>query len=224
MGEDLKRAQLHAIQYQHIDGTFELTFGITLLLMAASFYGISRVANPTSFLAKDILPWLPLVVFAAGGFLVDALLKRFRMWVTVPRSGYIETRKPEPLKRSTRWLVWIGIPLLTIFLLAVLFLNRGQFQAESQDTVTALMPFFWGLLLSGLWVIVGWKIHLPRFYLIAAVSMAVTAVLFFARIGGNLGAAVLLGITGIALCASGGVTLANYLRTTHLPADSSPAN
>ena len=58
------------------------------------------------------------------------------------------------------------------------------------------MPFFWGLLISGLWVIVGWKIHLPRFYLIATVSMAVTAVLFFARIGGNLGTAVLLGTTG----------------------------
>ena len=224
MGEDLKRAQLHAIQYQHVDGTFELTFGITLLLMAASFYGISRIANPGSLLANNILPWVPLVVFVGGGFLVDALLKQFRLRVTVPRSGYIETRKPEPLERSTRLAVWIGIPVLTIFLLAVLFWNRGKLQAESQGYVTILLPFFWGLLLCGLWVIVGWKIHLPRFYLIAAVSLAVTVVLFLARIGGNLGAAVLLGVTGTALCASGAVTLWNYLRNTHLPADSSPAN
>jgi hypothetical protein len=224
MAEDLKRAQLHAIQYQHVDGTFELTFGITLLLMAASFYGISKITSPNVFLVNNIMPWVPLVVFVGGGFLVDALLKQFRLRVTVPRSGYIETRKPEPLKRSTRLAVWIGIPVLTIFLLAALFLNRGKFQTEGQDTVTILLPFFWGLILSGLWVIFGWKLRLPRFYLIAIVSLAVTTVLFLARMGGNLGTAVLLGAIGAALCASGGVTLWNYLRNTHLPADSLKAN
>ena len=107
MGEDLKRAQLHAIQYQHIDGTFELTFGITLLLMAASFYGISRVASPTSFLAKDILPWLPLVVFVGGGIPGRCLVETVQDVSDGAASGYIETRKPEPLKRSTRW--WFGL-------------------------------------------------------------------------------------------------------------------
>ncbi len=214
MGDELRRAQLRANQYQHVDGTFELTFGITFLLMAASFWGISQAGGSNSFLAKNVYPWIPLIVFLGGGILIDSLVKKFRLRVTVRRSGYMETRKPEPLKRSTRLAIWIGIPLLTIFLLVVLFFNRGKFQTGGQDGLSLLMAPFTGFLLGGLWIIAGWKLALWRFHLVGALSLIMSAAIFLGGLTGYGGMAVLLGGMGAALCVSGGITLWRYLRMT----------
>ncbi len=223
MSDYFKRAQLRASQYQHVDGSFELTFGGAALLMAICFYGMSWITLPDSFFAGNILPFTPLAVFVGGTFLLDALVKRFRARVTTPRSGYISYLKPQPLKRSTRLVIWIGIPVITVILLTLLFLKRTQFQTGGQDSVTILMPSFAGLLFSGLWVIAGWKIALPRFYILAAISLLVSGMLFFNGVGGNSGMAVLFGVMGAALCASGGVTLWMYLRNTRLSPDSHSA-
>ena len=224
MRDDLKKAQLRASQYQHVDGSFELTFGGSALLMAICFYGLSRIAVPDSFFSKNILPFAPLVVFVGGVFLFDALAQWFRRRVTTPRSGYISYQKPQPLKLSTRLVIWIGIPVVTVILLALLFLNRTRFQTEGQVSVTMLMPSFAGMLFSGLWIIAGWKIVLPRFYLIAAVCLLVSAGLFFNGVGGNIGMTVLFGALGVALCVSGGVTLWIYLRNNRPAEDISSGN
>jgi hypothetical protein len=214
MSDEIKKAQLRANQYQHIDGTYELTFGITFLLMAASFWGIGRVGNTNDFLVANIYPWIPLVVFAGGGLLIDALVKRFRLRVTARRSGYMEASKPQPLKRSTRLAIWIGIPLLTVFLLVVMILTRRKFQAGGQDSVSMLLPSFMGLIFGGLWLIAGWKLALPRFYLIAVVSLAIAVFLFLNGVGGNPGMAVSLAAMGLALILTGGITLWRYLART----------
>lgn len=220
MTDDLKESQLRAAQYQHVDGTFELTFGGTFLLMAACFYVISRVNPPDS----SLLTFAPLVVFGGGGFLFDYLIQRLRTRVSYPRTGYIAyNRQPRPIKRATRLAIWIGVPLLTVALLALLFLNRSAFPAQSQDSALSVMPVFSGLLFSGLWVIMGWKIALPRFYLIAAVSLLISAGLFVSGVGGYSGMALVFGAIGALLCASGSVTLWKYLRSTRSPQDSQSA-
>lgn len=221
--DPLKRPRLRAIQYQHIDGTFELSFGGVFLLLAACFYVVERIITSNSFMAGGLLPFVPLVVFVAGSFLIDALVQRFRMRVTYPRTGFIAYQKPRPFKRSIRRVIWIGIPALTAAFLAFLFLNRAAFQTTGQDYVSFLMPFFTGLLFSGLWVIVGWKISLARFYLIAAVSLLVTAGLFFNKVGGNTGMALLSGAMGGALCISGALTLRKYLRQNPVSQETSDA-
>jgi hypothetical protein len=131
--------------------------------------------------------------------------------------------KPQPFKRSVRLAIWIGIPALTAALLVFLFLNRASFQTTGQDYVSFLMPFFTGLLFSGLWAIVGWKISLARFYLIVAVSLLVTAGLFFNKVGGNTGMALLSGAMGGALCISGGLTLRKCLRQNPFSQETSDA-
>jgi len=218
MTDDLKKSQLHAVQYQHVDGTFELTFGGTFLLMAVSLYLVSRLAHPDS----SLLSFVPLLVFVGGGYLIDNLVQRFRRRVTYPRTGFIAYRKPEPLKRSTRLVIWIGMPLFTVLFLAVLILNRSKFPVGNQDSALPVIPVFSGLLFSGLWVIAGWKIALPRFYLIAAATLLISAGLFISGVGVYLGMALLIGAMGALLCASGGVTLWKYLRSTRSPQDNQP--
>jgi len=207
MTDDLKKSQLHAVQYQHVDGTFELTFGGTFLLMAVSLYLVSRLAHPDS----SLLSFVPLLVFVGGGYLIDNLVQRFRRRVTYPRTGFIAYRKPEPLKRSTRLVIWIGMPLFTVLFLAVLILNRSKFPVGNQDSALPVIPVFSGLLFSGLWVIAGWKIGLPRFYLIAAATLLISAGLFVSGVGVYLGMALLIGAMGALLCVSGGLTLWKYL-------------
>lgn len=221
--DPMSRPRLRALQYQHIDGTFELTFGGVFLLTAACFYGVGRIITSNSFMSGGLLPFVPLVVFVAGSFLIDALVQRFRMRVTYPRTGFISYQKPRPFKRSIRLAIWIGIPALTAAILAFLFLNRASFQTAGQDYVSFLMPSFTGLLFSGLWMIIGWKISLARFYLIAAASLLVAAGLFFNRVGGNTGLALLLGVMGAALCISGGLTLHHYLHQNPVSEETSDA-
>ena len=224
MADNFKKAQLRVMQYQHVDGSFELTFGGAAMVMAICFYGMSRVAVADSFLITNILPFAPLVAFMGGVFVLDALVQRFRLRVTAQRSGYISIQKPRPLKRSTRLVIWIGIPILTVILLALLFLNRAKIQTGGQDGVSTLLPAFTGLLFGGLWIIAGWKIAITRFYVLAAISLLVSAWLFFDGVGGNTGMAVIFGAIGLALCISGGITLWGYLRNNRLPEDSSSGN
>jgi hypothetical protein len=211
--------QQRVLQYQHIDGTFELTFGGAVLLMGGCFYVISQITLPDSFAANNLLPFTPLIAFVGGAFLIDYLVQRLRSRVTYQRSGYIAYKKPQPLKRSTRLFIWIGSPILTVTLNALLFLNRSKFPAQNQEPFSLLMLGFSGIVFSGLWAIIGWKVALPRFYLIAAVSLLTSTGLFFNGIGGYPGWALFLGMMGIALLISGGVTLWQYLRQTPSPQD-----
>ena len=209
MKDDLRKPQLRAIQYQHVDGTFELTFGGTFLLMATCFYVISRAKLPDS----SLLLFAPLVVFVGGGYLFDTLIQQLRTRVTYPRTGYLAYRQPQPLKRTTRLIIWIGVPVLTVVLLVLLFLFRSKFPVrQNQDNSLLVFPAFFGLLFSGLYAIMAWKIALPRFYLIAAASLLISAGLFVSGVGTYLGMALLIGAMGALLCASGGVTLWMYLR------------
>ncbi|MDD5370454.1 MAG: hypothetical protein PHQ40_15330, partial [Anaerolineaceae bacterium] len=183
--DPVARSRRRAIQYQHVDGGYEFTFGGAILLMAVCFAIVGQLISANSFFSNTLLPFAPLVVFVGGGYLIDFLVQRFRMRVTYPRTGYLTYQKPQPLKRSTRWAIRIGIPLLTVVLLGITFLNRARFPTGNQDFASALMPSFFGLLFSGLWVVIGWKVSVPRFYLTAAVTLLVSAGLFLNGVGGN---------------------------------------
>lgn len=223
MNDDLKETQLRALQYQHVDGTFELTFGGVFLLNAACSYGVSRLEIFNPSLANGLLSFAPLLVFIGGALLIDALVQRFRKRVTFPRTGYIAYQKPQTLKRSTRLIIWIGIPILTVIMVVLLFLNRSKFPMEqNQDYVGNLIPGFFGLVFGGLYAIMGWKIALSRFYLIALVSLLVGAWLFVSGLPTYLGMAFFFGVMGLSLCISGGVTLWRYLLDTPSPTQEGP--
>jgi hypothetical protein len=73
---------------------------------------------------------------------------------------------------------------------------------------------------SGILAMIGWKIALPRYYLIAAITLLTSIVLLFSGPGGNPGLAMLCGAMSLVLFASGGITLWRYLRHNPLPAES----
>jgi hypothetical protein len=219
MKDEINQRQLRTVQYQHIDGGFELTFGGSFLLMAICYLVIDRflVTHPQLY---DLLIWSPLLVFGLSSFLIDRLVNRLRMRITYPRTGYLSPSRPRKLNRATRLTIWIGVPVLSVLVLVLLFLNRSRFPAQNPDYVSLLMPAFFGFLLTGLFIIIGWKITLPRFYFIAMVPLLVNVALFLQGVGGWMGMAWLLGATGLSLSLSGGLTLRRYLRQNPIPKDS----
>ncbi len=225
MKHDLEQAQKRVLQYQNIDGTFEFTFGALFLVMAICMYALSEVSLPSSLLS-NLLPFALSGIFAGWAFFIDHLAERFRERFTYPRTGYIAySRQPRPIKRATRLFVWIGVPLLTIILSLLLFLYRMKFPAPpNQESAANIIPGFFGLLFSGLFVIIAWKISLPRYYISAAVTLLVGAELLLHEYPGYLGTALLFSAMSLTLLLTGGATLWRYLHATHPPEKTTSAD
>lgn len=210
--EDLvTHSKQRALQYQHVDGTFELTFGVSTLLMAICFYMVNRIAA-----SNDLLAFAPLVVFVGAVYLMDALVKCFRMRVTYSRTGYIAYQKPRTIKRALRLMIWIGVPMLTAILLALLFLNRASFQPMNQEFLP-FMTLFFGLVFTGLWLIIAWITATPRFMLISLICSGVGVWLLLNGASVTTSLIGLFGGMGLALCVTGSLALRHYLSQNRAP-------
>jgi hypothetical protein len=207
--DPINRSQLRVIQYQNVDGSYDLTFGGLFLLMAVCFQVFAvfpGFGSTFSFL-------LIMGVFVGGGYLFDRLARLLKERITFRRTGYIVYKtEPRPLKRSTRLVIYIGVPLLIVTMWILLFLNRAKLPAQNQDYALSLMPGFTGILFAGLYAIIGWKIAWRRYFLIAGVALAVGLGLIPGNLPVYTGMTVLFGMMGLTLLMAGGITLWSYLR------------
>ena len=217
MRDMTSQAELHAAQYQHVDGSFELTFGGSLLVMALCFLGITYIPGGSTFIGNWVVPYLPLAAFVASAYLLDGLMKRLRMRITVARSGYMEMRKAEPARPPVRRIIRIGIPVLALLVLALLSLNRGKTPTPNLTAFSWLMALFAGFVFTGLWAIAAWKLKLPRFHLLALITLAITIVIFLNRFDNYFNMAILFGVMGAGLCMIGGFILWRYWRSPAPP-------
>jgi hypothetical protein len=217
MNNKIQETQNRLIRYDYVDGTPDLAFGGLFLLMTIIYAILAAFPGLSNSTFSSIIIW---VVFAGGGFLIGWLPQRLKERVTYARTGYVAYRRQgRPIKPWARWTIRIGAPILVIVLLALMFLNRQKFPAQSQD-VNYLNPGLLGFLFSGIWAIAGWKVALSRYYFIAAITLLISIVFLFSGPGGNPGLAMLCGAMSLVLFASGGITLWRYLRRNPLPVES----
>ena len=221
MNNKIQETQKRLFRYDYVDGTPDLAFGGLCLVMAICFFIFAAFPGLSSSTFSVIIVW---VVLGGGGLLISWLSQRLKEQVTYPRTGYVAYRRQgRPIKRSTQLLIRIGLPLLTVILLALLFLNRQKFSAQSQDQAMILNPGLMGFLFSGIFAVIAWKIPLRRYYLVAVAIFLISAVFLVSGAGGNLGMAWLSGIISLILFLSGGVTLWKYLHSTRSPQDGQSA-
>jgi hypothetical protein len=215
MNNKIQETQNRLIRYDYVDGTPDLAFGGLCLVMTIIYAILAAFPGLSNSTFSAIIFW---VVFCGGSFLIGWLPQRLKERVTYPRTGYVAYRRQgRPLKTWARWTIRIGMPLLTVILLALIFLNRSKFPAQSQDSALTLNPGLMGLLFSIIWAMIGWKIALPRYYFIAAITILISIVFLLSGPGGNLGLALLSGAMCLLLFASGGITLWRYLRQNPVP-------
>ncbi len=217
MLDHIRKAQLLAAESQHGDGTIDLTFGSVFLLAAICFLAVYKYGGAGTYFSTKILPIITIAVFIGGGILIDTLVKWFKRNVTVRRNRSMMIRKLGPLSRRSLFSIWVGIPVITVLLMAALIIFRSQLQTGVQDAANVLLPIFWGLLFGVMWFAAARRVGLNHFYLTAAVSVLVSAMLFATGASGILAMMILFTAVGLALCISGMVLLKHFWQSTSLP-------
>ncbi len=123
MDNKIQETQNRITRYDYVDGTPDMAFGGLFLLMTVNFaiFASFPVISSSTFSALIML-----VVFSGGGLLIAWLSQKLKERVTFPRTGYVAYRRQgRPITRTTKLLIRIGLPFLTVILLAILFLNRN---------------------------------------------------------------------------------------------------
>jgi hypothetical protein len=204
MSDNLKKSQLRASRYQHVDGTFEIFFGGICLLWAIFFLLQSKLTMSEGTLRFVIVMAGFMAVSGGGAFLLDRLVKAIKERLTYSRSGYLVYRKLSGTKRTGRLLLMAGVAAVISALFTAFF--------ASHPTSVNWMPLASGALFAFAMFIVAWRTQLPRYYLIAVLSALVglgVSVLGLAELPGM---ALFYSSIGILLLGMGGIVLWKYLR------------
>ena len=204
MKDDLITAERRAIQYWHIDGTMELSFGGICLLLGLYFFAQSTL--PKESLLYRILDIGFLLILLLGGLLTNALVKLIKERITYPRTGFVAYRRKYGLSRWVRIAISAGLSML-MAVLVVLLITNPRFGMT-------WMPAVSGILLGIVWLIIAYRTALVRFYLQAVIIVLAGVGLSLAGVGNFMGMAIFYGLMSLALLVSGGVTLWIYLRQT----------
>jgi hypothetical protein len=208
MPNELKKKQLHAIQYFYVDGSFEFGFGLLCLLMAIYFYVETHVQGWLSALVDVSL----VLVMIGGGYLVSLLTRKLKERVTYPRTGYISYRQERQPRRIRRIMISVVTGGLFAALATVLV-------AAPHHPNIAVMPIFSGILFGLVLAIIGWRTAIPRFYLLALLSAAVGIALTFSGFENYPGLVAYYAASAVILLFTGACVLRSYLRQNPVPRD-----
>jgi hypothetical protein len=208
MNRDLKEPGLRAVRYWYVDGTFELAFGGLCLLLAVYFYAQAALAD--SWMA-GLLSGLLILVLIGGGYLVARLTRAVKERLTYPRTGYVSYPRERGMRRGLRIAVIFAASALTAGLLVLFVAGRPNgFE---------LVPGVTGLIFGAVIALIGYRTSLPRFYLLAVLSLVLGAGLSIGGLGEGLDLAAFYGALSLVLFTFGGVTLRRYLRHNPAPAE-----
>ena len=211
MNDNLKKPQLHALQYQFADGIGELSVGFLILLAAVISY--IQESAPGSLLSK-ILGIASVLVVCGGTFGGRRIIQLIKERTTYPRTGYIAYKSSWKNKGD----IVIAIPIMVLLLAFVVFTTVTDTKLDNWG------PVICGFFIGTLMVQVGYRSALPRFYILAFLSLLIGAGLVVSGLNIALSLPLFFGLNGLILFASGGITLWRYLRNTRLPEDTSSKN
>jgi hypothetical protein len=194
MDKDIKASQVRSVQYWFSDGLVELGFSAICMLLAIYFLILQVLpASPGSFAIFFFL------VFVAA-FGIRKLIFWYRERSTYPRTGFVE-----PKKRQDRRLLGIEICFTVILLGFMLYtILRGT-------QTMAWMPAISGIVFAFIFVLMGSRTKLVRFYFLAGFCLVLGVLLAFMGLGDLWGAALLSFFTGLVLLSFGIITRATYL-------------
>jgi hypothetical protein len=195
MTNNIDKIARRTYRYFYDDGLVEMALGLLFIsvgLWLVIWNGLSSSALSGLFLAVG----LPLLIFG-GAFIFKRVIKQLKERITYPRTGYVSYRQNQPDRG--RWLV-IG---------AALFLASAALLLP--DSLNQ-MPVIVGSLMGIILIYMGYRVEVWRFYLIGGVAV----ILGFGLAQSGVEEVPALGLlftgSGIALLASGVITLIVYLR------------
>ena len=209
MNDDLKKPQLRALQYWLMDGVPELLVGFIFLLAAIIYY--VQESTPGSLLSR-ILGIVSVILVCGVGFGGRWIIQRIKERTTYPRTGYLTYKSSWKNKGD----VVIAIGLMALILAFVVITTVTDTKLADWGPVVC------GLLMGALGVQAGYRLGLPRFYILAFLSLLIGAGLVLSGLSSVLSLPLFFGLNGLILLASGSLTLWKYLRSTH-PREGAPS-
>lgn len=208
MNDDPKEPGLRASRYFYVDGTFELAFGGLCLLLAVYFYAQAALAD--SWMA-GLLSGLLVLVLIGGGYLVSRLVRTLKERFTYPRTGFVSYQRERGMRRGLRIAVTFAASALIAGLLVLFVAGRPNgFE---------LMPGMTGLIFGAAIAWIGYRAALPRFYLLAVLSLVIGVGLSISGLSEGLELAIFYGALSMVLFTFGGATLWRYLRHNPAPTE-----
>jgi hypothetical protein len=198
MKNDLAGGARKAKSYWYVDGISELVFGLAILA-GATYYYLAAQANPNSDLLSGSAPMLVVVV---GYLLATSGIEFAKARLTHPRTGYVKYRQPVGIELYLRGGAAFAVGL-AIARSAVLYKSHLD---------PRLLPTLAGGLVGLSLLVLGIRVSLIRFYVLAFFVAGLGVCISYLGLQGIQATALFLGGIGICLVASGLLTLWKYLR------------
>jgi len=201
MEMDLKKIERRTVQYWFEDGIWEMAFGGWILLSGIFTFGFALTPGKPLWRALGWVVLMAVVIFSAR--YVARTVRRLKEKWTYPRAGFVSYRRPDGQERPRRF-SWVGA-------------LAGFASALTYGLLRDLVGYSWaqagfGLLMALTFIYTAMRTNLLRFYVLSVFLLA--AGIFVAQSGLNAlsGVGVLCCLLGLALFASGVITLRRFIR------------
>lgn len=188
--------------YWYIDGLAEMTTGALFLLFGLVYLLLSILphSSPFGIAIRLIYPLFLLLAMWSGGKLV----KNIKVRLTYPRTGFVAYRRPSRKRRMVTFGVGVLVTLGLITLMSWLEIEALTW-----------FPFLDGAFLGLILLVI--SPGLPRFYMLAGISLLMGTLFTYLGIGGEMGHGAFFGCIGLILLVCGAITLRGYLRQAPPP-------
>jgi len=197
---EITKTQQRTRGYWYQDGIVELIGGIALALVGLPMLASARTGIQ---MLSTIALMAMIMLFPASAKVMRLLKNR----ITHTRTGYV--KYPQPTMSKRRKIVLASLFLaVAIAMLAALW--GGEYTLEGVVGKALLIGSGTGMAVA--FTIRAIKLRMPRMFIIAVATAAVTGVNGFAGAGFTEGFGLLLAILGATSVITGGATLIGYIR------------
>jgi hypothetical protein len=205
--DPLNEIKQRTARYWYVDGLWETGGGLLVLLLGIYTYGVGLFTIQP---LRSLLIGLGQPVLLLTGILgLRKLVTQLKERLTYPLTGYISYRRPKGLQR------WVGV--LAVFVAVGLAMALVIFLKPylSEDWVMTATGFFSAILI----LMMGVRIRLWRFYLLAGIAFLGGLGASLLRLSDPFGVAFFLCVFGLTSHLMGLLTLRSYLRNAPPPSE-----
>jgi hypothetical protein len=244
--QDVEKVIKRSRRYLFVDGVTELQLGSFFFLQGLfylgsegtsaiinSIYSIqttqAELLNSRLSLLRYCFTFLLSLSYGCLLTIIVQNIKPLRERFVYPRIGYFAPREATPKQQGKWFFFFILIFAAILFSPAIIFMIIYIFAPQVAVSIASqlskipinnnIISLVGHLLLTSLFVYMGGKFSLSRFYILAALSTLLSVVLFQSRISTttNMGTALYFTLMGLAVMISGGFTFRNLLRQNPIP-------
>lgn len=191
---DLNKTIRRTQQYWFEDGLVELLLGLLFVVLSGLFWW--QVASDSEYAALVGGIAMPFII-VLGAILMGVSLRWLKQHLVYPRTGYVTYAKPTNKQRGLSALLGLVI-------------GAAMAVAITQLELAELTPAFIGAGIGFALFMLGNRVGLVRFHLLAVWTVAGGVIIAFLGVDEMVASTYALGLIGLSLVASGGFAFWRY--------------